>query len=95
MSSDISRREAKPSPTVVPAGISDPVEQARAELKAALFAIEEKVNVPKRLSRATDRTIAKARRFARQQPVVTAVAVIGGAAAVGVAVWGAVRAYIR
>lgn len=95
MSSSIERRGAQPAPTVVPAGIVDPVEQARAELKAALFAIEEKVNVPKRLSRATDRAVASARRFSRRQPVVATIAVIGGAALVGAAVWGAVSLYIR
>ena len=38
--------------TAVPLGIADPVEQARAELKAALAAIEVKANVPRRLSAA-------------------------------------------
>jgi hypothetical protein len=41
--------------TAVPLGITDPVERARAELKAALAAIEEKSNVPKRVAVATDR----------------------------------------
>ena len=43
-------------PTAVPMGIDDPVERARAELKAALSAIEEKANVP-----AADPPIAKAK----------------------------------
>ena len=37
--------------TAVPLGITDPVESARAELKAALSAIEEKTNVPKQVAR--------------------------------------------
>ena len=40
--------------TAVSLGITDPVEKARAELKAALAAIEEKTNVPKLLTRAAD-----------------------------------------
>ena len=36
--------------TAVPLGITDPVESARAELKAALLAIEEKANVPRRVA---------------------------------------------
>ena len=40
--------------TAVPLGITDPVEKARAELKAALAAIEEKSNVPKRLAIASE-----------------------------------------
>lgn len=81
--------------TGVPLGIADPVEQARAELKAALAAIEEKANVPRRLSRATDRAVASARRFADRNPAAAAALVVAGAAAVGLIVWGAVRAYTR
>ena len=41
--------------TAVPLGIDDPVERARAELKAALAAIEVKANVPRRVAQATER----------------------------------------
>lgn len=81
--------------TAVPLGITDPVEQARAELKAALAAIEEKANVPKRVARVTDRNIEQARAFARDNPAAATAAVIAGAAAVGAIVWAMVRAYTR
>jgi len=81
--------------TAVPLGIGDPVEQARTELKAALAAIEEKANVPRRLGRALDEGIDQARTFTRRNPALAAVAVIAGAAVVGAAVWGLVRLYTR
>lgn len=74
--------------TAVPLGIDDPVDSARAELKAALFAIEEKVNVPKQVERAS----VKVRLFARQEPVVAVAAAVGIALAVGGLVWGAAMA---
>jgi hypothetical protein len=81
--------------TAVPLGISDPVEQARTELKAALAAIEVKANVPRRVGRAVDEGVEQARAFQRRNPALTAVAVIVGAAAIGAAVWGFVRLYTR
>lgn len=81
--------------TAVALGITDPVESARAELKAALAAIEVKANVPKRVAQATDRRVADARLFARRNPAQASLAVLGAAAAVGLAVWGIVRAYTR
>jgi hypothetical protein len=81
--------------TAVPLGIDDPVERARAELKAALAAIDEKANVPKRVGRAVDEGVAQARAFQRRNPALAAVAVIVGAAAVGAAVWGLVKLYTR
>ncbi|MBN9168905.1 MAG: hypothetical protein J0I50_01430 [Microbacterium sp.] len=81
--------------TGVPLGITDPVEKARAELKAALAAIEEKANVPARVARATEKRVGAARAFARRNPAGAAVAVVGVAVAVGALVWGAVRLYTR
>lgn len=81
--------------TAVSLGIADPVERARAELKAALAAIEEKTNVPKRVARATDDAVTSARGFARSNPAAATAAVVGIALAVGAAVWGAVRLYTR
>ena len=81
--------------TAVRLGIDDPVEQARAELKAALAAIEEKANVPRRVGRAVDEGVEKARAFQRRNPAAAAVAVVVGAAAIGAAVWGLVRLYTR
>jgi len=81
--------------TAVPLGIADPVEEARAELKAALAAIEEKVNFPRRVATATDRALLRARAFARKNPAATTGIVAAKAAAVGLIVWAAVRAYTR
>ena len=81
--------------TAVPLGIADPVEQARAELKAALAAIEVKANLPRRLSERIDDSVEKARAFQRRNPVAAAAAVVVGAAAIGAIVWGMVRAYTR
>lgn len=79
--------------TAVALGITDPVEQARAELKAALAAIEQKGNIPRRVGDATDRGIKKARAFNRRNPTATAVAVVAGAAAIGALVWWAVKTF--
>lgn len=100
MSSELSRvtSAAVPVPlprTAVPLGIDDPVERARAELKAALAAIEVKANIPKRVALATERATERARGFAKRNPAAAALAVAGVAAAVGLAVWGAVRLYVR
>lgn len=81
--------------TAVPLGITDPVEKARAELKAALSAIEEKANVPKRVARATDRGVTAARRFHRENPTAAVAAAAGIAVAAGLVVWGFVRLYTR
>jgi hypothetical protein len=81
--------------TAVALGITDPVEKARAELKAALYAIEEKSNVPKRVNRALDRGIAGARAFARRNPPAAVAAAAGVAVAVGAAVWGVARLLTR
>ena len=94
--SDVIRAVAVPVPrTAVPLGITDPVEKARAELKAALAAIEEKGNVPRRVSRASERITTRARVFAQDQPVAAGAAVLAGAAAVGAIVWAIIRAYTR
>lgn len=100
MSSDVPARVSAPTPvpvphTAIPLGISDPVEKARAELKAALAAIEQKANVPRRVSRVIDDSLDKARTFSRKSPALAAAAVVAGAAAVGAIIWGLVRAYTR
>lgn len=73
--------------TAVAFGITDPVESARAELQAALNAIEDKLNVPKQAEKAT----VKARLFARDEPGKAIAVVAGIALAVGGLVWLAVR----
>lgn len=92
MSSDAPRPVPR---TAVPLGITDPVEQARAELKAALAAIEEKANVPRRVERVVDERVGQARAFARRSPAAAAAGVVVAAAAVGTIVWGLVRLYTR
>lgn len=93
--SDPDKAADVPSRTVVPEGIADPVASARAELKAALAAIEIKGNVPRRIEQASQRGILRARTFARRNPVVAVAAVVGVAAAVGGLVWAIARAVSR
>jgi len=81
--------------TAVPLGINDPVEEARAELKAALAAIEVKANLPRRISGRIDDSVEKARAFQRRSPALAAAAVVAGAVVAGAVVWGMVRAYTR
>ncbi|MCE0509792.1 MULTISPECIES: hypothetical protein [Microbacterium] len=81
--------------TAVPAGIVDPVASARAELKAALAAIEVKGNLPRRLEKASTRAAAKARVFADRNPIGAIAAAVGVAAAVGGAVWAIARVISR
>lgn len=81
--------------TAVPMGIADPVASARAELKAALAAIEIKGNVPRRVQKASIRGAAKARVFARRNPLGAGAAAVGVAAMAGGLVWVIVRAISR
>lgn len=81
--------------TAVPLGVTDPVEKARAELKAALAAIEVKANVPRRVSIAIDDGIEGARAFSKRNPVLAAAAAVAAALAAGAAVWAFVRSYTR
>lgn len=90
MSTDAQTERALPK-TVVPSGIADPVERARAELKAALAAIEHKSNFPARAAEASERKIAQAKLFARRRPAVAATVAVAIAGALGTAVWGAAR----
>jgi hypothetical protein len=81
--------------TVVPAGITDPVASARAEMKAALAAIEVKGNIPRRVEKATERGIARARVFADRNPIGAIAAVAGIAVAAGGLVWVIARGLSR
>jgi len=83
------------SRTVVPSGITDPVERARAELSAALAAIEHKANLPARAAEAAERGAIRARAFSRRQPAAAAAAAVGVAVAIGSAVWGIARLIAR
>lgn len=82
-----------PLPRTLVPQLGHPVAQARAELKAALAAIEEKANLPKRAARWTDKAVHRARTFARARPIQAAAIAVGAAAVVGLAVWEGVRLY--
>ncbi len=73
--------------TVVPAGITDPVQSARAELKAALAAIEKRANIPRRIEKASARGARRLREAKRENPALVVAGVVGAAAAVGGIVW--------
>ena len=77
--------------TAVPGGIVDPVASARAELKAALAAIEVKGNIPRRVEKASTRAVAKARVFADRNPIGAIAAAVGIAAANEGTVWAIAR----
>lgn len=88
-------RTVEQARTVVPAGIVNPVESARAELKAALAAIEIKGNLPRRIEKASQRGIRRSRAFAQRNPIGAAAAVAGAAVVVGGLVWAMARAISR
>jgi hypothetical protein len=81
--------------TAVPGGIVDPVESARAELKAALAAIEIKGNVPRRLDNASKRAAVRLRLLADRNPAAAVALGVAAAAVVGSAVWVIARALSR
>lgn len=81
--------------TAVPLGITDPVQSARAELKAALAALEDKANIPRRASEAVGDKVREVRESAQRNPAAAAAVVAGVASLVGLAVWSIVRAYTR
>lgn len=81
--------------TAVADDITDPVERARAELKAALLAIEVKGNLPHRAALAAENKVAQFRRLADESPAAAAAVVVGVAAVVGGVVWGFVSLYTR
>lgn len=81
--------------TAVPGGIVDPVTSARAELKAALAAIEIKGNVPRRLDKASKRAAVRLRLFSERNPAGAIAIAIGAAAVAGSAVWVIARALSR
>lgn len=95
MSSESLRYTSETPRTVVPSGIADPVEHARAELKAALAAIEYKANLPARAAEKFEAGTVKARAFAEREPVMALAAAAGVAAAVGAAIWGIARLIAR
>jgi indole-3-glycerol phosphate synthase len=70
-------------------------ERARREFAETLNALEDKLNVPKQVSRASARTKVKLRRFAKEQPAAAVAAATSVALAVGGAVFLIVRAVAK
>ncbi|MEJ1154073.1 MULTISPECIES: hypothetical protein [Microbacterium] len=81
--------------TAVPNGLVDPVEKARAELKAALAAIEIKGNVPRRLADRLDEATLKIKKAQQRNPERAMAVAVAGAVTVGVAVWALVNSITR
>lgn len=73
----------------------DNARAARDQLAGTLSALEEKLNVPKRLARATGRAKLRAQRFADEQPGAAMAVAAGLVVAVGVGVWLVVRANLE
>jgi predicted nucleic acid-binding protein len=70
-------------------------DRARAQLAATLDAVEEKVNIPKRLDRAAARARARLRTMRQENPVGLAAIGAGAAALVGVVVYVGYRSLNR
>ena len=70
----------------------DSARAARNQLAGTLSTLEERLNVPKRLARATGRAKQRIQRFADEQPGSAIAVAAGVAVAVGVGVWLVVRA---
>ncbi len=68
------------------------VQKARADLTAALDAIEYKLNLPKQAAHAVKRAGARARAFRKANPAAALGVVVVAAALVGGAVWLVLRA---
>jgi hypothetical protein len=69
--------------------------RTRAELSATLDAVEEKVNVSKRLDRAAVRLQAKLRTMRQESPVALAAIGAGAIAVVGLVAYASYRSLIR
>ncbi|MFF3601777.1 DUF3618 domain-containing protein [Kitasatospora indigofera] len=66
--------------------------RARAELAATLDAIEDKLNVPKQIGLAVDRTASRVRHMAAENPLALGAVALAAATAVGLGVWAIIRA---
>ncbi|RWZ52696.1 DUF3618 domain-containing protein [Labedella phragmitis] len=70
-------------------------EEVRAELVATLNAIEDKLNVPKQVGKATDRAKAKIAELREENPQALVGGVAAVALAVGAGVWAVARAVLK
>ncbi|MET0975727.1 MAG: hypothetical protein ABWX82_08655 [Leifsonia sp.] len=70
-------------------------EQARAELVSTLNAIEDKLNVPRKIKRTTDHWGHRLRVLRAENPAALAGIAVGVAVVLGGAVWGIVKVVSR
>ena len=73
----------------------DNARAARNDLVSTLSALEDRLNVPKRAARATERAKRRLQRFADEQPGTAMTVAASVAVAVGVGVWLVVRANLE
>ncbi|KQX05790.1 hypothetical protein ASC59_13605 [Leifsonia sp. Root1293] len=71
------------------------VQRARTELAATLNAIEDRLNVSRRMRERTDRWGSELRRLRDENPVALAGVAVGVAVVIGGAVWGIVTLVTR
>jgi hypothetical protein len=71
------------------------VVRARVELADTLNAIEDKLNVPRKLQRRTDRWSHELRRMRGENPLALAGIAVGAVAVIGGLVWGIVMVVTR
>jgi hypothetical protein len=71
------------------------VVRARVELADTLNAIEDKLNVPRKLQRRTDRWSHELRRMRAENPLALAGVAVGAVAVIGGLVWGIVAVVTR
>ena len=81
--------------TYSPQELREHLARTRAELAATLDAVEEKVNIPKRLDKAALRTKAKLRRMRQENPAALAAITAGVLALAGVIVYAGYRSLTR
>lgn len=88
----VAAAELPPKPKKSRAELKADAVHARAQLAATLDAIEDKLNVPKQLGLAAERTGQRVRTLASDNPLALAGVALGVATAVGLGVWAIVRA---
>lgn len=71
------------------------IERLRGEISSTLDALEQKVNVPKRVRRGVDELKGRASELREHSPAIFAGVVVGGAAVLGTLGFLAVRAIVR
>ncbi|MBK5238033.1 MAG: DUF3618 domain-containing protein [Actinomycetales bacterium] len=76
-------------------GLTAHLKRTRAELAATLDAVEEKVNVPKRLDKAAARMKAKLRTMRQENPVALAAIGAGAIGVVGLIAYAGYRSITR